>query len=95
MEQLRRELGIHPDLDLATKLFCPPIPHEEVPKADEDYKVFRIKVDGIVIRYVADMYSIQMTAEGDLLEAYVQALASDLVVKMSALENTPCESKQL
>jgi len=71
------------------------LPHEEVPKAEEEYNVFRIKIEGIVVRYIADMHSIQMTAEGDLPQGSVQALASDLAGKMSALENTPYESKQL
>jgi hypothetical protein len=95
MEELTQKFGMPPDLDLAANLFRPSLPHEEVPKVEEEYNVFRIKIEGIVVRYVADMHSIQMTAEGDLPQSSVQALASDLAGKMSALENTPYEPKQI
>jgi hypothetical protein len=95
LEELAQELGKQPDLALADQLFCPPVPHEELPSADEEYNVVRIKADGIVVRYVADMHSIQMTVEGTLPPATVQALASDLRDKMAKLENAPFELKRL
>jgi len=95
MEKLTAELGARPDLDLAAKLYRPTIPHEAVPKGEEEYNVFRIKVDGITVRYVEDMYSIQMTVEGELTHSSVEALASDLLHKISTLENAPCELKRL
>jgi hypothetical protein len=93
--QLAEELGNQPDLDLADKLFSPPVPHDRLPSADEEYNVVRIKVDGIVVRYVADMHSIQITIEGTLPLAPVQTLLSDLRAKMTRLENAPFEIKQL
>jgi hypothetical protein len=36
-----------------------------------------------------------MTVEGELPQATIDALASDLWTKMTALENAPCELKQL
>jgi hypothetical protein len=95
LEQLGNELGTQPDLDLAEQLFCPPLPHEQLPSADSEFNIVRIKVDGILVRYVADTHSIQMTVEGALPLASVQVLASDLREKMSKLENAPFELKQL
>lgn len=68
-------------------LFRPPIPHDSIPQAEDEYNVFRIKIGGVVIRYVVEMHSIQLTVEGELDEASVGAVTSDLVKKMSALEN--------
>ncbi len=95
MEQLTVECGVRADLDLAARLYRPRIPHEEMPKIEDKYNVFRIKVDGITVRFVEHPYSVQMTVEGDLPHSSVEALASDLLEKISALENTPCELKRL
>ncbi len=95
MEKLRVELGASPDLDLLKILYCPAIPHEQMPKVEEEYNVFRNKVDGIVVRYVEDNHSIQMTVEGELPQPTVEVLASDLREKMVILENAPIDMKQL
>lgn len=95
MKQLMEELGTRPNLDLAAKLFRPSIPYEDIPKVEEEYNVFRIKVDGVVVRYVQDMYSVQMTVEGDLPQATVEVLASELVSNISTLESAPIDLKKL
>jgi hypothetical protein len=87
MEHLEVDLGKRPDLDLVEDLFRPPILHESIPQAGEEYNVFRIRVGGVVVRYMVDMHSIQLTIEGDLDKQSVNAISTDLVKKMSALEN--------
>jgi negative regulator of sigma E activity len=78
-----------------TKLFSPEIPHEVLPKKQDVYNVHRIKVEGVLVRYVENMHSVQMTVEGELPPATIEALASDLTYKLSALENAPVVLKQL
>jgi hypothetical protein len=119
VEELKREYGLAPNLDLARKLYQPEILHEvipnrgsgniphpanwhhpellqeEIPKVEEEHNVFRIRIDGMVVRYAEDSHSIKMTVEGELPQASVQALVSDLVMKLSLLENTSYEAKQL
>jgi hypothetical protein len=95
IEKLTKACGVAPDLDLAAKLYRPELLHEEVPRVEHEYNVFRIRIDGIVVRYVEDMHSIQMTVEGNLPQTSVQALVSDLLAKLSALDNAPYEAKQL
>jgi hypothetical protein len=68
---------------------------EEIPKVEEEQNVFRIRIDGMVVRYVEATHSIQMTVKGELPQASVQALVSDLVTKLSTLENTPYDAKQI
>jgi hypothetical protein len=94
-ERLRQELGIAPDLDLFSKLYVPDISHEVVPQLENEYRVFRIKMNGVVVRYVQDSHAIQMTVEGLLPQDIVNALASDLQKKLTALENTRYELIQL
>ena len=55
-----------PDLDLFVRLFKPSVTHEEIAESEDEYNVNRIKVEGVVVRYVEEMDSIQMTVEGDL-----------------------------
>ncbi len=95
VEELSKALGAEPDLDLALKLYQPHLPHEEMPKVQSEYKVFRIRINGVVVRYVEDSHSIQVTIEGDLPQASAQTLVSDLVTKLSTLENAPYEAKLL
>lgn len=95
MDQLEEDLGTRPELDQVANLFHPTIPHEEMAKVEDEYNVFRNKIDGVLIRYVVNMDSIQMSIEGDLSQTQVDVVTSDLVRKMSALENTNFVLKQL
>lgn len=95
VEELTKALGAEPDLDLALELYQPDLPHEEIPKVESEYNVFRIRINGVVVRYVEDSHSVQVTIEGDLPQASAQTLVSDLVTKLSTLENAPYEANQL
>ena len=88
---LQEELGRTPDLDLFARLYKPPVTHEELASSEDEHNVHRIKVEGVVVRYVEDMDSIQMTVEGKLPQKTMDALTRDLLDKLSALENAPCE----
>ncbi len=92
---LEDELGKSPDLDLFARLYKPAVTHDEVAKSEDEYNVHRIKVDGVVVRYVEGMESVQMTVEGELPEKTLEALTRDLLEKLSRLENTPCEQIRL
>ncbi|HTH46414.1 MAG TPA: hypothetical protein VMB21_02785 [Candidatus Limnocylindria bacterium] len=95
LSKLEEALGLRPDLDLLETLFQPPISHESIAQAENEHRVFRIKIGGIVVRYVNDGYSIQVTIEGDLDQPSIDAVTSDLVRKMSALENVSCVLKPI
>jgi hypothetical protein len=89
---LEEQLGVPPDLNLAAQLYKPNVAFDEVPRLEEDaYGVHRIKIDGLIVRYVEDSHCIQLTVEGELPQQTADALTSDLVRKMSILENTACE----
>lgn len=90
--------GITLDLDVTSRLYQPAIPHEEIPRdedKDDEYNVFRVRVDGVVVRFVSEYYQVQMTVEGDLPVETVEALATDFQSKLSCLQNVPCEVRIL
>jgi hypothetical protein len=92
---LQDELGKPPDLDLFTKLYRPSVMHEELAGSEDEYNVDRIKVEGVVVRYVEEMQSVQLTVEGELPQEMLDALTHDLIEKLAVLENAPCELLRL
>ncbi len=92
---LEEQLGGPPDLDRYACRYQPPVPHEAVPANEEEYKVHRIRVEGVVVRYVEDMSQVQMTVEGELPAEVIERLAHHLVETMAALERSPFEAVRL
>jgi hypothetical protein len=66
-----------------------------LPEVEGELWVTRIRVQGVIVRYVEDMYSLQMTIEGALPQPIITALRDDLLARMEILENAPCEWRQL
>ena len=87
---LIEEIGKEPDLDLINDLYSPEILHEKIPGDDDKYNVFRIRVEGVTVRYVEDWYDVQVTVEGNLPEGLIEIIKSDLLKKFSRLENSEC-----
>jgi hypothetical protein len=87
---LEEVLGMPPDLDRFNRLYKPSIAHEVIRDEDEGFRVRRIRVAGVIVRYVDDMDCIQMTVEGDLLEEVTESLSRELVETLAAIENSPC-----
>lgn len=92
---LEAKLGGPPDLELFSQLFQPQLDFDEMPKLDDEYGVERIRIDGVVIRYVRDSRSIQMTVEGELPRTILETLTRDLTKKFSKLENAECVLREL
>jgi len=92
LAKLTEELGGLPDLDVCEQLFRPSVMHELLPDEDEAYDTVRITVDGVTVRFVYKMHSLQMTVEGDLPPDTVDAIAGELQAKLSALEHTAYDS---
>ena len=84
MDKFLDEYGFEPDLELFNELFNPPIPHEKIPDIDDEYRVRRINVNGVTVRYNEDSYMITVTIEGDLPTSTTDTIVSDLQSKPSA-----------
>ena len=95
LAELTQQLGTRPDLDFATELFCPSTPHEQIPSDEEEYNITRIKIDGVLVRFVAEAHSIVMTVEGELPSGIVKSLASEVGEKLAVLENASIDAKPL
>lgn len=88
---LQEALGKPPDLQLFARRYKPSVSHEELPKSEDEFNVHRIKIDGVIVRYVEEMDSIQISVEGELPQRILDVLTRDLLDKLSALENAPCD----
>jgi hypothetical protein len=60
-----------------------------MPENDDEYGVYRIRIDTVTVRYVEDSFAIQVTAEGLLPSEVIGRLQNDLVAKLEALEQAP------
>lgn len=95
IKKLIEELGKEPNLDLIKSLYSPNIPYQNIPENDKEYKIYRICIDGVIVRYVEGSVSVQVTVEGELPEETVEILKSDLLEKFSLLENTECDIEMI
>ena len=87
IDQLTAEYGVPPDLALFEMLYQPAIPHELVADVSDEFGVRRIRVRGIVVRYVEQPHAVQMIVEGDLEMSIVDTLVADLQGKLARIEN--------
>ena len=87
--QLQAELGSPAKLDFLPLLYRPPVAHEELPKDPEAYGVHRIRVGTVVVRYVEDTPTVQVTVEGELPAEDIEQIRVDLIQKLEALEQSP------
>ena len=95
MEELRHALGADPNLDIFPTRYRPDVPHAVVPQPEGEYRVFRIMVNGVLVRFVEDSHRVQMTVEGILPQSTADLLASDVRDKLASLENTRYELRQI
>jgi hypothetical protein len=93
IKRLTIEIGKEPDLDLINALYSPDVPHILIPQ--QEYNVFRISVNGVIVRYVEDLYSVQVTVEGNLPEDVIEKIKSDVLEKFSLLENSTCDLEMI
>ena len=104
ISKIREELGEPPlekvlggslDFETLTNLYRPPIEFEAIPDDIEEYGTKRIRINGVVVRYVQDSYDVQMTVEGELEPRITDVLTRDLRQKLSKLENSPFIQREL
>jgi hypothetical protein len=60
-----------------------------MPRNEEEYRVHRVRIGGVVVRYVEDDWTVTVTVEGALPGDVIEKLASDLVGKLESIERTP------
>jgi hypothetical protein len=95
IDALRAAYGADPDLDLFAQLYVPAVPHTALAAAEDELGARRIRVEGTTVRYVETPMSVRVVAEGALPESTATALLADLREKLSILEHTAYESREL
>jgi hypothetical protein len=93
MQELTSQYGVPPDLEAAKNLYRLPVDHEVIAEQEgDDYRVKRVRVNGVVVRYAEGDHDVTMTVEGELERAIADALVIDLVEKLSTVENCEYEA---
>jgi hypothetical protein len=88
-QKLRETLGGEPRMDVLPQLYRPPMDHEVLPELEDEYAVYRIRIGGVVIRFVEDSYCIQVTFEGEAQADVVESVRAHICKSLESLERTP------
>jgi hypothetical protein len=86
---LESKLGTLPDTQLIESLYAPDVATEVIGEDKEEYRTYRIRVGDVIVRYVEELYAVQVTIEGELSKDIVEQLKNDIMQKFAALERTP------
>lgn len=81
------DLGPEPRVDLLETLYAPDLSHAKIPDNKNEFRVHRVNVEGVTVRYVEGNYDVGLTVEGKLPSETVELLRADLLRKLEAIEN--------
>lgn len=95
MERLELSIGRTPDLDLIPSLYRPDDSVTQLPKREDEYNIFRVLVDGVVVRFTEQPHGIRATVEGTLSRERLQAFEESIRNKLTTLEGAPWEIETL
>lgn len=90
-----RDLGPTPRLDLVETLYSPALPHSKVAEVESEFRVHRVKIDDITVRYVERDYEVCLTVEGSLPDETVELLRAELLGKLQIIENAQIDCTRL
>lgn len=90
-----RDLGPTPRIDLLETLYEPAISHSKMPEIADEYRVHRLCVEGVTVRYVEGRIDIRLTVEGVLPGGTVEMIRLDLRNKLEAIENATIDCIRL
>ncbi len=94
MDRLEQFIGYRPDVNLVTELYQFDKEPCELHHEEENYNVFWITIDAIRIRFTEEMHGLQVMIEGPLAPDKVGFIQAQLIKKLSALLNSPCELEE-
>jgi hypothetical protein len=89
VERLRANRALH------ASRYSPPVPHETLPDSEDVPRVLRRVVDGVVVRYVEDSFSVRIVFEGLLPVDRVEAIVADACAKLGTLEGVRYASRRV
>lgn len=95
MQRLEAHIGRTPDLDLIPFLYCPDDSITQLPQDEDQYNVFRVLVDGVVVRFTEESHLVRAVVEGRLSQERLRALQESVRNKLSAAEGATWEIETL
>jgi len=94
MDRLEQFIDYRPNVKLVKDLYNFDNEPYDLHKDDEHYHVFWIYMDDVRIRFTEEMHSLQVIVEGDLVPNKISLMQQQLIDKLSALVNSPCELEE-
>jgi|SRR5271165_112727 len=95
MQRLVANIGRTPNLDLIPFLYCPDGSVTQLPEDEDRHNVFRVLVDGVVVRFTEESYLVRAMVVGRLSQERLQALQEGVRNNLSALEGASWEIETL
>ena len=95
MQRLEANLGRAPDLDSIRILYRPDDSVTELPRDENRHNVFRVLVDGIVVRFTEESHSIRVMVEGRLSTERLREIQESVRNKLSALDGAAWEIEEV
>ena len=95
MQRLEVKIGRTPDLDLIPFLYRPDDSVTQLPRDEDQHNVFRVLVDGVVVRFTEERHLVRAMVEGRLSHERLQALQESVRNKLSKVEGATWEIETL
>jgi hypothetical protein len=92
---LEEQLGGPPRFELLPELYRPSIEHEALSEDPEEFGVFRVRIEGVVVRFVEESDVIRVVIEGPLSQPIVQRLREHVTSTLERLEYAPVVWKRV
>jgi hypothetical protein len=89
--EMIKEIGHEPDVDLFKTLYRPPVQHVVLEQDVDDEETLGrevISIDGVHVEYEENGFAVEVLVKGELPKETIRVLKDDLRKKLSALENT-------
>ena len=94
MDRLEQFISYRPNVRLVKDLYNFDREHTDLHKDDATYNLFWIYRDDVRIRFTEEMHSLEVVIEGGLAPDKVRSIQGQLIEKLSALINSPCELEE-
>ena len=83
------------DLSLYENRHIPPMPHERIGEDENNFRHFRVAIEGVICRIVEGSHEIEFNIEGNLPEEMVKDLQAHYLDIYSKLEGMPYTIEQI
>ena len=79
------------------QLYLSSIPHKKIPQSDDedDFTIYQIEVDGIILKFVEDMYYVTLTIKGQLAPEKLETIIKETEQQLAAVMGSIYMNKQI